>query len=82
VDKWKGFGKADRDHIDAKISLEGDGGNRYSAGVIYNKAINNNFYTPTRADMATNRKMDYAGTFTARSAAPTNQPKHLSWHGH
>jgi iron complex outermembrane receptor protein len=73
VDKWKGFGKADRDHIDAKISLEGDGGNRYSAGVIYNKAINNNFYAPTRADMASNRNMDYAGTFTALSAAPTNQ---------
>ena len=73
VDKWKGFGKADRDHIDAKISLEGDGGNRYSAGVIYNKAINNNFYAPTRANMASDRNMDYAGTFTALSAAPTNQ---------
>lgn len=73
VDKWKGFGKADRDHVDAKISLEGDGGNRYSAGVIYNKAINNNFYTPTRANMASNRSMDYAGTFTAGSSAPSNE---------
>lgn len=74
VDKWKGFGKADRDHIDAKISLEGDGGNRYSAGVIYNKAINNNFYSPTRTDIANlGRSVDYAGTFTAGSSTPSNQ---------
>lgn len=74
IDKWKGLGKADRDHIDAKISMEGDGGNRYSAGVIYNKAINNNFYSPTRTDMATfGRNVDYAATFTAGSTAPTNQ---------
>lgn len=74
IDKWKGFGKADRDHVDAKVSLEGDGGNRYSAGVIYNRAINNNFYTPTRSDIATyGREVDYKGTFTAGSTAPTNQ---------
>jgi iron complex outermembrane receptor protein len=74
IDKWKGFGKADRDHVDAKISLEGDGGNRYSAGVIYNRAINNNFYSPTRSDIATyGRQVDYKGTFTAGSTAPTNQ---------
>lgn len=74
IDKWKGFGKADRDHVDAKISFEGDGGNRYSAGVIYNRAINNNFYTPTRSDIATyGREVDYKGTFTAGSTAPTNQ---------
>jgi iron complex outermembrane receptor protein len=74
VDKWKGFGKADRDHIDAKLSLEGEGGNRYSVGVIYNKAINNNFYTPTRTDIATaGRTVDYKGTFTAANTAPTNQ---------
>lgn len=74
IDKWKGFGKADRDHVDAKISLEGDGGNRYSAGVIYNRAINNNFYNPTRSDIATyGRQVDYKGTFTAGSTAPTNQ---------
>jgi len=74
VDKWKGFGKADRDHIDAKITLEGEGGNRYSAGVIYNKAINNNFYAPTRNDIgALGRNVDYAGTFTAGSTAPSNQ---------
>lgn len=74
VDKWKGFGKADRDHIDAKLSVDGDGGNRYSVGVIYNNAINNNFYTPTRTDIATyGRNVDYAGTFTAGSTAPSNQ---------
>lgn len=74
VDKWKGFGKADRDHIDAKVTTEGDGGNRYSVGVIYNKAINNNFYSPTRSDIATyGRNVDYSGTFTAGSSAPSNQ---------
>jgi len=74
VDKWKGFGKADRDHVDAKITLEGDGGNRYSAGVLYSKQLNNNFYSPTRSDIATfGRKVDYAGTFTAGSSAPANQ---------
>lgn len=74
IDKWKGFGKADRDHVDAKISFDGDGGNRYSAGVIYNRAINNNFYTPTRSDIATyGREVDYKGTFTAGRTAPSNQ---------
>ncbi len=76
VDKWKGSGQADRDHIDAKVSLDGDGGNRYSMGLIYNKAINNNFYTPTRSDIATyGRNVDYAATFTpgTASSSPSNQ---------
>ena len=74
VDKWKGFGKADHDHVDAKVNFSGDGGNRYSFGILYNKAINNNFYTPTRTDIATyGRTVDYAQTFTAGTTAPSNQ---------
>ena len=74
VDKWKGSGKADHDHVDAKVNFSGDGGNRYSFGMLYNKAINNNFYTPTRSDIATyGRNVDYAQTFTAGTSAPSNQ---------
>ena len=74
VDKWKGSGKADHDHVDAKVNFSGDGGNRYSFGILYNKAINNNFYTPTRSDIATyGRNVDYAQTFTAGTSAPSNQ---------
>ena len=74
VDKWKGSGKADHDHVDAKVNFSGDGGNRYSFGMLYNKAINNNFYTPTRSDIATyGQNVEYAPTFTAGSTAPSNQ---------
>jgi iron complex outermembrane receptor protein len=46
VDKWKGAGQADRDHIDAAAEYK-LGASKLSASLLYNRAINNNFRTLT-----------------------------------
>lgn len=52
VDKWKGAGKADRDHVDAAAEYQ-LGNTKLSAGLLYNRAINNNLRSLTLADLAT-----------------------------
>ena len=45
ADKWKGDGRADRKHIDLGAEYDLGAGNKVSASVLYNRAVNNNFAT-------------------------------------
>ncbi|MGS0754235.1 TonB-dependent receptor [Roseateles sp. GG27B] len=50
--KWKGAGKADREHVDAGVEYQ-LGNTKLSAGLLYNNAVNNNFRALTLTQLAT-----------------------------
>jgi iron complex outermembrane receptor protein len=52
ADKWKGEGKADRDHVDAGFQIDVDKKTSFSGSFLYNKAINNNILSVSRAQLA------------------------------
>jgi iron complex outermembrane recepter protein len=52
TDKWKGFGEADRDHIDAGWALDITPDTTFTGSFLYNNAINNNFLTVTKEEYA------------------------------
>ncbi len=69
ADKWKGEGEAKKDHVDFKITSDVGGGSNLSAGLIYNRAFNNNYLMPTKAQIAKfGYNIDYGTT------APVHQP--------
>ena len=43
ADKWKGFGKANREHVDAGGEWDFGQGNKITANALINHAVNNNF---------------------------------------
>jgi len=66
-DKWRGKGKADRLHIDAKMVSRVSPGNQVSLGVNYNDATNHFFKRVTKEQYETeDYKYDYATTFPGR----------------
>jgi len=70
VRKWKGTGKADREHIDAGADYDLGGGNDLSLSLLYNRAINNNYLALTPAQFATyGYKTDFSATPPAHLAA-------------
>lgn len=68
VSKWKGLGKADRDHIDAAVDYK-LGDVRMAATILWNKAVTNNFRTLSLADLQT---YGYTADFA------TTPPKHVT----
>lgn len=68
VDKWKGEGKADRTHIDAGAEFK-LGDVKLNAGILYNKAVNNNFRTLT---------LEQVGTLGYTADFATVVPQHLT----
>jgi len=67
--KWKGLGKAMRDHMDIGFNYDWDRFNYIHGTVLYNRAINNNISTFNLADLKKNGYYyDYATTFTGRAA--------------
>lgn len=52
VDKWKGDGGAERNHVDAGAEYQ-LGNTRLSASLLWNRAVNNNFRSLTLSDLAT-----------------------------
>ncbi len=63
-DKWKGPGKADRNHIDLGLNYDWDRFNYIHGNILFNKAVNNNIYNPTLAEMDKyGYFVDYADTF-------------------
>jgi iron complex outermembrane receptor protein len=65
ADKWKGPGNAKKDHLDAAFRWDLDGDNTILGSVLYNKAINNNLYTMSVAQLNANGySWDYSPTFT------------------
>ena len=69
ADKFKGPGKADRDHVDFKGNLDLGGGNVISAGFLYNKAINNNIRALNKSQLAL-----YGDRYDFGAIPPVHQP--------
>jgi len=65
ADKWKGPGRAKRDHLDAAAEYDLGSGNKLSTSVLYNRSLTNNF-----------RALAYA---SANSATPTLSNGGLSY---
>ena len=64
ADKWRGPGSANRKHMDAAFSWDLTPDNRILGSVLYNKALNNNFYTMSLAQINTlGYKADYNSVF-------------------
>ena len=71
ADKWKGKGEAKRDHIDAAFSYDISPDHRILGSILYNRAINNNIYSVSLADLnnpARGYFYDFAETFPTRPA--------------
>jgi iron complex outermembrane receptor protein len=54
ANKWKGDGKAKKDHLDAAFSLDLSAENKILGSVLYNRAVNNNFLTMSLAQLNAN----------------------------
>lgn len=67
--KWKGLGKAERQHIDAGAEYDLGGNSKLSASLLWNKAVNNNLRTLTLAQLASE------GYFADFATTP---PQHLT----
>ncbi len=76
VDKWKGPGKANRDHIDAAAEYK-IGIANLSATMLWNKAVNNNYRALSLADLGTYGYFaDFSRTIP-QHAPPVNGVKQL-----
>lgn len=65
ANKWKGQGGADREHFDAGWSWDISRDTSFSGSFLYNKALNNNFLSMTKAEYAA-----YGPNFDYSSAVP------------
>lgn len=69
VDKWKGEGGAEREHVDFKGVLNLAPGNSVTAGLLWNRMLNNNLRTLTLSEINTlGRNADFG----------TVPPQHLA----
>lgn len=60
ADKFKGYGNADREHLDFKGVLNLSPGNSITGGFLYNELFNHNFRTLTKQEIQTfGRDADY-----------------------
>lgn len=60
ADKFKGYGSADREHLDFKGVLNLSPGNSITGGFLYNELFNHNFRTLSKQDIQTlGRNADY-----------------------
>ncbi|MBK7614652.1 MAG: TonB-dependent receptor plug domain-containing protein [Burkholderiales bacterium] len=78
VDKWKGSGKADRNHIDAGAEYK-LGNTTFNASLLYNRAVNNNIGSMNPGTLANlGYYADFAATppqhATPWPAPPTRTP--------
>ncbi|WP_273594736.1 TonB-dependent receptor [Roseateles koreensis] len=65
ADKWKGEGSAKKDHVDAGFRWDLSPDSTILGTVLYNRAINNNFFAPTLAQLNTyGYNGDFSSTFT------------------
>lgn len=63
ADKFKGPGKADKEHIDFGVEFKPNNSFSASTSFLYNNAINNNFRTLTKAQIAASgRQLDFSAT--------------------
>jgi len=65
ADKWKGAGGAKKDHLDTAFRWDLSEDNVILGSLLYNRAINNNFYSMSMAQLNANGyNYDYATSFT------------------
>ncbi len=69
VDKFKGKGGADRDHVDLGAEMKLGANTSVSTSFLYNRAFNNNYRTLTKAQIAATGRMTDFGL---------NPPQHLA----
>lgn len=63
ADKFKGPGKADKEHIDFGAEFKPNNSFSASTSFLYNNAVNNNFRTLTKAQIAASgRQLDFSAT--------------------
>jgi iron complex outermembrane receptor protein len=69
ADKFKGTGRADKEHVDFNSKLDLGGGSFVDTGFMYNSALNNNYRSLTKAQIAQyGRNLDFG------TVAPIHQP--------
>lgn len=68
VDKFKGYGGADREHVDLGWETRFDKDTQLTASLLYNRAVNNNFLTVTKNEFAANPGLDFT------NAVPQHAP--------
>ena len=68
VDKFKGKGGADRDHVDFRSVLTLPNASRVMVTALWNDSITNNYRTGTKAQFAANPNFDFAETFIGNPA--------------
>jgi iron complex outermembrane recepter protein len=75
IDKFKGDGRADRNHVDFGTEFDLGKGSKLSASVLYNRALNNNIRSLTRAqvDSPGGQFLDYDAT-APNHTAPNSTP--------
>ncbi|WP_104428228.1 TonB-dependent receptor [Methylobacter tundripaludum] len=62
AEKWKGYGGADREHLDFKGVFNLAPGSSITGGLLYNEMLNNNLRTLTLAEIQTlGRDADFGG---------------------
>ncbi len=63
ADKFKGLGKADKDHIDFGAEFKPSASLSFATSLLYNKAVNNNYLTLSKANIATSgTQLDFSTT--------------------
>jgi iron complex outermembrane receptor protein len=60
VDKFKGSGKADRKHADFGLEWKINSDTSFTASVLYNRALTNNFMTLTKSQWQQNPNADFS----------------------
>jgi iron complex outermembrane receptor protein len=63
VDKFKGKGGADRDHVDFRSVLQLPNASRFMVTALWNHSITNNYRTGTKAQFGADPNFDFAETF-------------------
>lgn len=69
VDKFKGYGGADRDHVDLSLESQISGATKLTAAWLYNRAVNNNFFTPTKAEWLQNPNLEFTNVVPQNPAS-------------
>jgi iron complex outermembrane receptor protein len=69
ADKWRGAGRADKEHVDFKGAFDLGGGSYLKGGFLYNWAVNNNYRSLTKAQIN-----QYGWNYDFGTVVPVHQP--------
>ena len=69
VNKFKGPGDANREHIDAGLDWKISKDTSFSASLLYNRAVNNNILTLSKRDWLANPNKDYSSILPQHKAS-------------